>query len=117
MLIDCNCIEDLGCFIPDPGFLPEEQVIKFGIAAFCSGDYQFIVYYRGRVEVVEVFVLQDDEFELPNTFDESAELYIKIKIPEDCKPASESCLNSGINFITSPSGACVWKIKNTGSSC
>jgi len=117
MLIDCNCVEDLGCFLFDPALLPEDRFIRFNIACFCEGDYKFIVRYRGRTEIIEKNFLQDEEFTLENTFDETAELFIKIKIPEDCFPQTETCFNMGVNFITSPGGACVFRVQNSGQGC
>ena len=117
MQIDCNCIEDLGCFVSDPTLEPAEQIIDLGIAAFCAGTYRFIVSYRGRKEIVDVDFVVDDNIVLPNIYDETAEIFIKVQIPEDCRPVITNPRNAGINFLTSAAGACVWKIKNGPTTC
>lgn len=105
--MNCNCFEDLGCFMPN-------DLIEFNIAAHCTGDYVFEISYRGRIMIETVSFTIGDPLALPFTFDESGEIKIKIKVPSntvDCPSLP------GFNYITTLNGACVFVVKGAAPTC
>ena len=73
--MDCKCFKDLGCFMTD-------EIIDFGVEAYCDGDFVFEIRYRGRTELQTVTFVAGDPIVLPYTFDEIGTVKIKIKVPQ-----------------------------------
>ena len=104
--MNCNCFQDLGCFLPN-------DIIDFGAEAYCDGDFVFEISYRGRIELQTVTFVQGDQIVLPYTFDEIGEVNIKIKVPQ----LAPCVWPSGFNYITSSGGACVFVVHGAAASC
>tara|TARA_R110002096_G_scaffold271939_1_gene465665 strand:+ start:499 stop:813 length:315 start_codon:yes stop_codon:yes gene_type:complete len=104
--MNCNCFNDLGCFLPN-------EIINFGADAYCKGDFVFEIRYRGRTELQTVTFQAGDPLVLPYTFDEIGTVKIKIKVPliAPCVPVP------GFNYITSSGGACEFTVHGAAPSC
>lgn len=104
--MDCKCFNDLGCFMTD-------EIIDFGVEAYCDGDFVFEIRYRGRTELQTVTFVAGDPIVLPYTFDEIGTVKIKIKVPltNPCVPVP------GFNYITSSGGACEFVVHGANAAC
>jgi len=104
--MNCNCNQDLGCFLPG-------DVIDFGVVAYCDGDYIFEITSRGLTVRETVTFAGGADIVLTNNFTESGEIKIKIKVPQiaPCSP------QPGFNYITSPGGACVFLVHSEVGNC
>lgn len=103
--MNCGCTKDLGCFAYN-------ENIDFGFVNACPGDadFTFQIWNNGSfIESVVTFGL-GDSIVLPYTFNENADVMIKIKLPP-------CYVMPGVNYATSPDGACCFIAHGIVTSC
>ena len=103
--MNCGCTKDLGCFAYN-------ENIDFGFVNACPGDadFTFQIWNNGSFLESVVTFGTGEQIVLPYTFNENADVMIKIKLP--------SCyVMPGVNYATSSDGACCFIAHGIVSTC
>ena len=80
-------------------FLAGELVTIPGVVALCSGDYIVEVYALNWYEEISVTLTAEDAIAFKNTFNENAQIWVKVKLPAACSDPEH-----GVNYVTASGG-------------
>lgn len=103
--MNCGCTKDLGCFVKD-------EIINFGVVNPTGAP----LTYTAEIYSVAGYTTQDIEVAggaavtLPFDFNEAGETLIKLNLPA-------SLVQSGINYVTTPDGACCFAVHGKTPVC
>ncbi len=97
---------------PVGDYLAGSTVTIPGIVALCSGDYVVEVYALQWYEEITITLNLNDPIAFENTFNENAQIWVKIKLPAGCSDPDH-----GVNYVTASGGETCFQFCSLPADC